>query len=155
MKRFWNKVNIVGDDECWLWIAGKNHNGYGQFRYKNKMVTAHRMAWFLKFGEIPKDGTPHGICILHKCDTPLCVNPNHLFKGTVQDNNKDKTEKGRQSHIGGEEHHQAKLKESQVIQIRQIYKVGGISCKSVAEQFKVSESLVTQIVRGSIWRHCL
>jgi hypothetical protein len=90
MKTFWNKVNKTSG--CWLWTAGKHEKGYGTFWVSKKCWKAHRYAWHLKHGKIPS-----GLCVLHKCDNPPCVNPDHLFLGTVLENNIDMFKKGRNS----------------------------------------------------------
>lgn len=90
-QRFWAKVKKT--DYCWIWqgkaTCGKSRK-YGQFSIKNKSVEVHRFSWQLANGPIPK-----GMNILHKCDNPICVNPDHLFIGTNLDNIKDKMAKGR------------------------------------------------------------
>lgn len=92
MKRFWSKVKILGDDDCWEWQKAKHGLGYGAFRISHpvRMVVAHRFAWELTYGEIPI-----GLCVLHACDNPSCCNPKHLFLGTRTDNNRDKFAKER------------------------------------------------------------
>lgn len=88
--KFWKKVNKLSDDECWLWIAHKIPSGYGQFNAMGKIMRAHRVSWILKNGPIPPEKV-----ICHKCDNPSCVNPNHLFLGTLKDNSRDMIKKGR------------------------------------------------------------
>lgn len=89
-KNFWNKVNILGDDDCWEWKRSRNIAGYGWYR-DNKIITlSHRKAWSLVNGEIPE-----GMFICHHCDNPPCCNPKHLFLGTAADNNRDRDKKGR------------------------------------------------------------
>lgn len=89
-ERFWSKVDRSGD--CWMWTASRNASGYGRFGGSNSggSYLAHRMCWELHNGPIPD-----GLCVLHRCDNPACVNPAHLWLGTRDDNNKDKTAKGR------------------------------------------------------------
>ena len=77
-------------DECWLWEKSKSAKGYGQINSGGTMARAHRVAWELSNGPIPK-----GVCVLHKCDVPICVNPSHLFLGTLKDNFDDAVAKGR------------------------------------------------------------
>lgn len=86
--RFWAKVEKSSG--CWTWTGGKLSSGYGRIRMNMKRVRAHRAAWRIAKGEIPT-----GMSVLHKCDNPACVNPDHLFLGTQQDNLKDMCAKGR------------------------------------------------------------
>jgi hypothetical protein len=94
--RFWAKVKKLPDGGCWLWTANKNNSGYGMFRpggLEQKKL-AHRLSYAEENGPIPKGEGYHGTCVLHKCDTPSCVNPDHLFLGTHKDNMADKVAKG-------------------------------------------------------------
>lgn len=90
LSRFESKYTPVTESGCWLWIGSVSSSGYGGFRYNKKMVSAHRASWMLHNGEISAD-----MLVCHKCDTPLCVNPDHLFLGTQKDNMQDKLEKSR------------------------------------------------------------
>lgn len=89
MKRFTDKFEKRGAGECWPWTAG-TVKGYGHFWYNKRPVSAHRVAWLLYRGDIPA-----GMCVCHKCDNPICVNPDHLWLGTVGENNRDRHDKGR------------------------------------------------------------
>jgi len=91
-ERFNNKWTPEPYSGCWLWTGGINGYGYGAIGagYPQRMRGAHRASWELFCGDIPK-----GIQVLHRCDTPCCVNPLHLFLGTPSDNIKDKMVKGR------------------------------------------------------------
>lgn len=75
---------------CWLWIRRLDKQGYGRAKLKGKKIGAHRFSWMEHNGPIPKD-----LFVLHKCDTPACINPNHLFLGTARDNFDDMVRKGR------------------------------------------------------------
>lgn len=101
--RFWQKVNKFGPvyeplkTRCWVWIAAKDYEGYGAFNGKPLSKRSHRASWELSIGVIPE-----GLCVLHKCDNPSCVNPAHLRLGSNKDNTLDMIEKGR--HAYGERH---------------------------------------------------
>lgn len=75
---------------CWIWMSSLSDRGYGQLTIKNKTIYAHRFSWELHNGPIPE-----GLLVCHHCDTPLCVNPDHLFVGTQKDNILDAMRKGR------------------------------------------------------------
>ena len=75
---------------CWLWMRHCARTGYGQVRFHGRMWNAHRVAWTLTRGPIPD-----GLCVCHKCDTPACINPDHLFLGTYTDNMRDAVKKDR------------------------------------------------------------
>ena len=91
-KRFWNKV--IKDDvtDCWNWQANKV-NGYGRIKYREKMTLAHRLSWRMARGNIPDN-----MNILHSCDNPSCVNPDHLYIGTHTDNMQDMISRNRRSY---------------------------------------------------------
>jgi hypothetical protein len=91
LRRFIAKVEA--GDGCWLWTSQRTPEGYGQFHFGRRGTPpwyAHRLAWELSNGPIPD-----GLSVLHHCDTPSCVNPQHLFLGTQTDNMQDASRKGR------------------------------------------------------------
>ena len=107
--RFWIKVKQT--KMCWEWTGTLNKHGYGVFNHK-KETLAHRISYQIIFGDVFQDQ------ILHKCDNPKCVNPDHLFLGTHQDNMTDRNNKGRTNRPKGEKNASAKLSEQQVKEIK-------------------------------------
>ncbi len=149
--RFWAKV-AKSDDGCWIWTAKTNKpGGYGQLHRggsKGKMVAAHRLAWELSNGDIPA-----GMCVCHRCDNPLCVNPSHLFLASHAENMADRDAKGRCVNRRGEDHGLSKLSESDIRDIRRICDGGGMRHREIGEKFRVSRSLIGLIARRKIWKH--
>lgn len=138
--RFWSKVQITDFLDCWIWTASTNHLGYGRFGVNGKNRYAHRIAWQLAYGEIPL-----GICVCHKCDNPICVNPGHFFLGTKHENFIDMARKGR---------HANKLTNDQVLSIRSVHKKG-LSCQHLARFYQVDYSHITRIVNNQRRQHIL
>lgn len=89
-ERFESKYIPEPMSGCWLWLDKLTRDGYGQMTYKMKSMRAHRWSYSIHVGPIP-----NGLLVCHKCDTPACVNPKHLFVGTVKDNTEDMIKKGR------------------------------------------------------------
>lgn len=149
-KRFWAKVDKRGPDECWEWV-GANTGGksrYGILRVNNRGFLAHRLSYSLKHGNIPD-----GLCVLHRCDNPSCVNPGHLFLGTYLENNRDKARKGRANPPYGTREPNHKLTAADVIRIRKRYAAGDTRQRDIAAQYGVSQRLISLIVRREAWRH--
>ena len=143
--RFDAKVLRFGG--CWLWTANKNNNGYGQLWFRRKLHLAHRLSWLIHFGPIPP-----GVCVLHRCDTPACVNPGHLFLGTQNDNVVDCLEKGRARRAVGEKHPSAKLSEAQVLSIRRACSEG-VPFAELARQYSVHPTTIADIHSRKKWKH--
>lgn len=149
-KRFWEKARIV--DGCWIWTGARKRGvgpqSYGNFKLEKRLtVRAHRLAFALGKGR-----SPGALCVCHRCDTPACVNPDHLFLGTHKDNSDDKIAKGRTRHAdaSGEKNPGAKLTLGQVQEIRGLI-LGGETNVSIAARFGVTHQLVSRIRRGRSW----
>ena len=116
-ERFWAKVDkrgpLILKSRCWVWTASQSADGYGHFRVGNKTLKAHRWSYGFHIGPVS-----NSLLVCHRCDVPSCVNPNHLFLGTDQDNATDCINKGRAKHIAGVAVNTAKLTEAQVLDIR-------------------------------------
>lgn len=131
---------------CWLWTAGCKTEGYGVLRVNGKYVAAHRVSWQLHNGTIPD-----GLCVCHHCDTPPCVNPNHLFLGTRKDNTDDCIKKGRKCILVGIESPRAKLTDDQVRFIRS----SETGSRQLASRFEVHQATIYRIRKGTFWKHLL
>lgn len=135
---------------CWLWVGSTCHKGYGLIFFKTRQKTAHRVSWQLFRGEIPSP-----LWVLHKCDTPACVNPDHLYLGDVKRNVLDAMERGRLKnpplHVG-EAHHFTRLTEKIVQEIRQRYATGKIGQRDLAQQYGVRQSSIWAIVNRRSWK---
>lgn len=90
-ERFWSKVAMIPFHGCWEWIGKPTRKGYGQLWVDGKLISAHRFAWELTHGPVAD-----GLCVLHFCDNRSCIRVDHLFLGTIADNNSDMRRKGRQ-----------------------------------------------------------
>lgn len=147
--RLWRQVSKGGPDDCWLWTAHTNNKGYGMIGIKTDgrfhKALSHRVSWELQNGPIPK-----GMKILHRCDTPRCVNPAHLFVGTMKDNTDDMVAKGRSAR--GEMHGNNKLSANDVRMIRATYADGGVTQKGLAAFFDVTKGCIGDIVRNTNWQ---
>jgi hypothetical protein len=138
--RFWEKV--VKSDGCWLWTGGLN-SGYGQISVDLRPELAHRVSWILHHGSLDGD-----LCVLHSCDTPRCVRPDHLFLGTRADNMADCVTKGRNAR--GERMGSARLSAAKVAEIRRLRDRGAL-LGSLAQSFGVHPVTIHDIVSGKTW----
>lgn len=144
-QRFEAKISREPTSGCWLWLGAREASGYGQFSVGRRRMRAHRMAWILYRGDIPL-----GKFVCHHCDVPECVNPDHLFLGTPQENSNDMKRKGR--HRRGEQHHAARLTQNQVDEIRKLLKEGKLLQKEIAALYGICPEAVGNIKRGKNWR---
>ena len=157
-ERFWSKTRVNKEHEwggtpCVDWTASKVGKGYGQFRLNGAMTRAHRVAFELTNGEIPD-----GLHVLHRCDRPECVNPEHLFLGTHADNMADKIKKGRGPK--GEASHLSTTTEEKVRLIKRFIERHPPEPRSKGGQLlflsrwlDVSIHSIRMISCGKRWRH--
>lgn len=146
--RFWQYVDLRDDAECWPWTGCTTSNGYGRAsRDGGANVLAHRFAYELVLGPIPE-----GLCILHACDTPACVNPAHLSVGTHQENILDCVLKGRSAR--GEKNGRAKLTVADVRAIQGELR-NDRPHRLISEAFGISTKTVSRISRALTWTHVL
>ena len=155
LDRFWTFVDKDAPNGCWLWTGCKCPNGYGGFSLRNKMVKVHRISWFIHNGDIPdiEDSDYRGTCVLHKCDNPACVNPDHLFLGTHKDNMRDMLDKCRANKEKGEDRHSAKLTESQVLFMRAWHSYGDTTYKEIADFYGINQSTASRVINRLAWKH--
>jgi hypothetical protein len=145
-ERFWSRVNKRRKTQCWHWTSDMGSHGYGRLSLGDgRRMKAHRYSWELHNGPIPK-----GLCILHKCDNPPCVNPGHLFAGSQLDNIADMVEKKR--HRIGEKNPNAVLNEAKVKVIKRLLSEG-VKNKDIAVRMGVTRSLISAIKNGKRWGH--
>jgi hypothetical protein len=147
IERFMAKVEPEPNTGCHLWTAYLNRGGYGQLKVGKRMVKAHRFAYEAFVGPIPD-----GLCVLHHCDTPACVNPEHLFLGTQQDNIRDMGAKGRNGAVPGERNGNATLTAEDVRSIRARWAAGERQA-AIGREFGVNRQAIWKIVHRAKWRH--
>jgi hypothetical protein len=148
-ERFEKKFKKGNINDCWDWEATVHGQGYGHFKFNGKVEKAHRFAYKLYKGEFPEY-----LLVLHNCDNTKCVNPDHLFLGTHQDNNDDKESKNRGNHIGGEKHYKAILTMAQVRRIREFSKCG-IRNYELAKTFKISRFMVSNVILNKVYKEAI
>jgi hypothetical protein len=152
-QRFWARVQKADGEACWLWRGVLDEKRYGRLCVAGKMPRAHRLSYELNVGPIPD-----GLFVCHHCDNPSCVRPDHLFVGTVTDNNRDMGRKGRAKWTRhpeltrGEQNPHAKLTNAQVLAIRELV-AAGRNQKLVAAEFGVSPMTVSHIHNRRRWSH--
>lgn len=147
VQRFHEKFEVDPISGCWLWTASTAGKGYGQIKVPGtrRQVYAHRLSYEIYVGPIPD-----GMMVLHRCDNPPCVNPEHLFLGTGAVNLMDMAQKGR--HLYGERNTEHKLTEIGVHRIFDLAEAGW-SQRRIANEMEVGQAHVGRILRGLRWRH--
>lgn len=133
---------------CQLWTGSVDACGYGFKRIEGRLYRAHRIAWQMANGAC----IPEGMHVLHKCDDPGCLNPDHLFLGTLQENMADRNSKKRHAH--GRRHGNVVLMPEEVVEIRKLWGEGS-SKSDIARSFGVSFGCIREIVEGRNWKHLL
>ena len=152
-ERFWEKVEKGKENECWEW-QGARSVGYGTIGSGGKngnILKAHRVSWEIHNGKIPKGSHYGTTCILHRCDNPPCVNPNHLFLGTHKENMNDRDKKGRAADTRGNNNGSAKLTEEVVKILRALYKNRDITYVELGKEFGIHKVTVRKAVTGISW----
>ena len=163
----------LNNNSCWEWKAGRTIGGYGKFRLGKHTMAASRASYLINRGDIPK-----GMHVCHKCDNRLCVNPNHLFTGTAQDNTKDMIRKGRQGVLSDEGRKRVseatkRMNETRVytsqnvgtdngrnvyapetiLQIRADHATGKFSQREIARRYGMDFRYISNIVHRKVWQH--
>lgn len=134
--------------ECLVYTGGRpQRSGHRTMGFHGKYVGVHRIAWILTNGSVPD-----GLSVLHRCDVPDCVNVDHLFLGTVADNNADRDQKGRHIPLRGSKNGFAKLSEYQIIEIREML-AQRVPQRKIAAQYGVNQFAIWSIKAGRTWRH--
>ena len=142
-EKFWARVRRT--PTCWYWTGPPSTGGYGHATWAGRVHQAHRVAWAITYN----DGNVPTRCVLHRCDTPACVRPDHLFLGTRRDNIADMVAKGRQRGALGENNPKAKLTTQQVLAIREAR--GRVFQRDLAKQYNVCIRTIQLVQLGHQW----
>lgn len=138
----------AGPDECWPWTGPRHPSGYGVMKYKGSTLWAHRMAWAAATRRIfPKANKARDLCVCHRCDNPICVNPAHLWLGTKSDNAKDRHQKGRDPL--GERNGNRALSLEDVRSIRR----SEDNTLTLAQRYGVDKSTIWRVRTKRMWAH--
>lgn len=147
-ERMSSKTIKGNPNECWNWTGSLDTAGYACIRVNKKLCRASHVAFELSSG----DKVPNGMIIMHSCDNPACVNPNHLSVGTPLLNSTDKINKGRGKWVKGEEHGMTKTTKKQVEEIRHLFSQGNHTYTSLALIYNVTRTTISNIVRKKTWK---
>jgi len=141
LERIWERVDKSGD--CWLWLGGKDGDGYGLITVRDESHRVTRLLWETERGTIQA-----GFCVCHSCDNPSCVRLEHLFLGTAKDNSQDMIGKGRS--LSGIRNPAATLTENDVIDIRTL-RAFGAKRVILMKAFEISKTQLTRVLNRSSW----
>lgn len=143
--RLMKNVNVTSS--CWLWTGAIDSSGYGLISFKRRCVRVHRLLFRIFNGSIK-----HSICILHRCDTPRCVNPKHLFPGDRRDNSADcrsKSRTARGNKIGVSKLNESQASEIITAKLRKWDRRVGV----FAKRFNVSTNTIRCVAKGIQWKY--
>lgn len=146
LDRAMERVEADSNSGCWLWTGALTSGGYGRVTFRQKGLLAHRYIYEATRGRITA-----GLCLRHKCDTRLCVNPSHLEPGTHAQNTADCIARGRWRPPAGEQHGNAKLSLAAVAAARAMLALGATQ-REVAGRLGVSQTTISDLARGKSWK---
>lgn len=162
ISRLYDKINVRSEDDCWLWKAARNPDGYGKFSLQGRTIGAHRAILTLKLGR----DIAEGLQACHRCGNRRCANPHHIYEGSPSQNAADRETHGtaargersgarkhRERMARGEQHGRAKISAARVEELRHQYATGHFTCGDLAREVDVSPSAVNRIVTGHSWQH--
>ena len=139
---------VAFEGDCWIWTGSRSEKGYGHVRYKKKIWQAHR-AFYAEFvGPISKS-----LSVLHRCDVRACVNPEHLFLGTQQNNVTDMWAKGRGPNRSGECNWKAQITEENAFELRRIYREAKDTVEALGKRWSLTPDHAWDIARGRAWKY--
>lgn len=145
LERLMAKAHPIPFTGCFVWLGEVDKDGYGRISNDGKKIATHRAAYTIFKG-------PPLAFVCHTCDTPSCINPDHLYDGDNSQNMQDRSARGRAKMAIGEKHGRNKYTEQQVLQIRQMRSEGG-SMKKIAKAFATTSGYVSLVVGRKIWKH--
>ena len=147
-QRFWSKVSRGDSDACWIWIRSLINSGYGSMKWKGYPNTSNRMSWEIHYGSIPK-----GMCVLHNCpngDNKRCVNPKHLYLGTMKDNAIDRVTKRQHGIYTHPEYRNPNLTWNKIEEIRKLK--DSFTTTQLAKEFNISRMAAWGIITNRHWK---
>jgi transposase len=145
IQRFWSRVALKSNNECWLWLGSCGDRGYGLFSINQEHYVATRVSWYIHHGE-----DPHPHLVLHNCpghDNPSCINAAHLYLGDHSQNMQDAYDKGQKPSMQGWSY-ERKLTLEDEVRIKELYQARRVTLEELGTQFAVGKSTISRIVNG-------